>query len=190
MTLLTVVTNACNELGLLAPGVVATASDLQTKQFFALVNREGNELRLTHDWTAMQTEFIINVTAPVTTTGNTTASSAIVTGLATTAGIVAGTFVPSGTYIPTGARVLSNDSASQITMTMPATGTATGSTIVFAQDTYALPSDFDHYINQTWWDRTNRWQLLGPDSPQIDQWHRSGLVVTGPRRHFRQIGSG
>ena len=46
-----------------------------------------------------------------------------------------------------------------------------------------------HYIGQTWWDRTNRWALLGPDSPQIDQWHRSGIYVTGPRRHFRQIGN-
>ena len=40
------------------------------------------------------------------------------------------------------------------------------------------------------WDRTNRWELLGPDSPQMDQWHRSGIVVTGPRRHFRQLGAG
>jgi hypothetical protein len=31
--------------------------------------------------------------------------------------------------------------------------------------------------------------LLGPDSPQLDQWHRSGIVQTGPRRHFRQIGN-
>jgi hypothetical protein len=29
---------------------------------------------------------------------------------------------------------------------------------------------------------------MGPDSPQLDQWHRSGIVTIGPRRHFRQIG--
>jgi hypothetical protein len=61
--------------------------------------------------------------------------------------------------------------------------------LTFAQDTYPGPTDFDRFINQTWWDRTNRWSLMGPDSPQIDQWHRSGIVTIGPRRHFRQIGS-
>lgn len=60
--------------------------------------------------------------------------------------------------------------------------------IQFGQDVYALPTDFDYYINRTWWDRTNHWELLGPDSPQLDEWHRSGIVATGPRRHFRQLG--
>lgn len=60
--------------------------------------------------------------------------------------------------------------------------------IQFGQDTYSMPSDFDFYQNATWWDRTNHWALIGPDSPQIDQWHRSGIVATGPRRHFRNIG--
>lgn len=62
------------------------------------------------------------------------------------------------------------------------------STIQFGQDTYAMPPDFDYYQNYTWWDRTNHWMLIGPDSPQVDQWHRSGIVATGPRRHFRNIG--
>lgn len=63
-----------------------------------------------------------------------------------------------------------------------------GEAIQFGQDTYAMPPDFDFYQNATWWDRTNHWALIGPDSPQIDQWHRSGIVATGPRRHFRNLG--
>ena len=51
-----------------------------------------------------------------------------------------------------------------------------------------MPVGFDWFNNRTMWDRTNRWELLGPDSPQMDQWHRSGIVATGPRRHFRKIG--
>ena len=65
----------------------------------------------------------------------------------------------------------------------------TGAQIQFAKDTYQIPAGFDWFNNRTWWDRTNRWELLGPDSPQMDQWHRSGIVVTGPRRHFRILGS-
>jgi len=72
---------------------------------------------------------------------------------------------------------------------MECTTTAVGIALTFMQDTYPEPSDFGYFINRTWWDRTNRWELLGPDSPQMDQWHRSGIVVTGPRRHFRQLGA-
>lgn len=73
-------------------------------------------------------------------------------------------------------------------MDMVATGNATATQLVFGQDTYPGPSDYDFSINRTSWDRTNRWELLGPDSPQIDEWHRSGIVTTGPRRHFRWVG--
>jgi hypothetical protein len=61
-------------------------------------------------------------------------------------------------------------------------------TIQFGQDTYSVPSDFDAFQNYTWWDRTNHWMLIGPTSPQIDQWHKSGIVATGPRRYWRQHG--
>jgi hypothetical protein len=72
---------------------------------------------------------------------------------------------------------------------MESTGAVANTPLTFAQDTYALPGDLKAYIDRTWWDRTNRWALLGPDSPQLDQWHRSGIVQTGPRRHWRQLGN-
>lgn len=69
---------------------------------------------------------------------------------------------------------------------IPATVSTTA--FQFGQDTYPMPDGFEYYQDYTWWDRTNHWMLIGPDSPQIDQWHRSGIVATGPRRHFRQLG--
>ena len=74
-------------------------------------------------------------------------------------------------------------------MDMVATGTVSNTTLTFAKDTYPEATDFDRFINGTAWDRTNRWALLGPDSPQLDEYHRSGIVTTGPRRHFRQVGN-
>jgi hypothetical protein len=71
---------------------------------------------------------------------------------------------------------------------MNATGAATTTPLTFSQDTYPYPTDYDWTQNRTQWDRTNRWELLGPDSAQLDQWHRSGIVATGPRRHWRKIG--
>lgn len=99
-----------------------------------------------------------------------------------------------GQGLPVNTRVLSVslDSSTQLytfTLDQPATSTETSVVFIFSQDTYPEPSDFSRFISQTWWDRTNRWALMGPDSPQVDQWHRSGIVTIGPRRHFRQIGS-
>ena len=186
--LLQIIQAVTGELGLVQPSVVIGASDLQTVQLYNLANREGDSLRRTHNWTAMQSLFTLNVGAPTVTTGNVTLNSAIISGIPSTAGVVAGLWVVTGSYIPVAARVLTVDSATQITMDMVATGTVAGTAITFAQDTYPGPVGYDRQINRTSWDRTNRWELIGPDSPQIDEWHRSGIVTTSPRRHFRWVG--
>lgn len=60
--------------------------------------------------------------------------------------------------------------------------------LVTGQDTYPIPADADHLCEQTAWDRTFRWQLQGPLSPQEWQVLKSGISPTGPRRRFRIIG--
>lgn len=44
---------------------------------------------------------------------------------------------------------------------------------------YALPADFDHFTNDTQWDRTRLTPMMGPTSPQDWQEIKSGLVGTG-----------
>jgi hypothetical protein len=157
----------------------------------ALANRALDELRRSNRWTAMQFEFNLLVNVPVITTGNiATATPNIITGIPTTAGLAANFWAVAGNSIPVAARIQSVDSLTQVTMDMEAsiTSNLTATPLTFAQDTYALPAGMDWFNNRTMWDRTNRWELLGPDSPQMDQWHRSGIVATGPRRHFRVIG--
>lgn len=188
MTLLQIVQTACDELGLQRPATVVNSTDLQVRQLLALTNRDGRNLQQVRDWTALQFEYIINVGAPVVTTGDVAVNTGVITNIPDTSAIVANYFVCTGPGIPVAARVQSVDSATQVTLNMEATGNSIGASLTFARDTYAKPDDFDRFINQTGWDRTNRWALIGPDSPQIDQWHRSGIVTTGPRRHFRQIG--
>lgn len=192
-TILQMVQNAETELGLTASASVfgqTGATDTTGTQMGALANRVLDELRRMHTWTNLQFEFDLVVNIPTNTTGTMAAQSAIITGIPSTAGIIAQAFQVSGTGIPVAARVQSVDSLTQVTMTMENTNTSTvtGTAIQFQQDTYSMPSGFDWFQNRTMWDRTNRWELLGPDSPQMDQWHRSGIVATGPRRHFRKIG--
>jgi hypothetical protein len=189
LDLLQIAQAVTGELGLVQPGTVVGATDLQTVQIYNLINREGDNLKRTHNWTQLQTLFTLDVTSPLVTTGNVTLASPVITNIPSTAAITAETFVVTGSSIPVAARVLSVDSSTQITMDMVATGTVTSTPLTFAKDTYPENSDFDRFLNGTAWDRTNRWALLGPDSPQLDEYHRSGIVTTGPRRHFRQVGN-
>lgn len=188
-TLLQIIQAAQQELGLAVTTVVTSALDQTTSQMYAYANQEIEELRQRHTWTALQKEYNLVVNAPTVLTGNTANNSAVITGLSSTAGLTAGYFFVTGINIPVAARILSVDSPSQITMTMEATDAATATSITFSQDLYPEPSDFNSFLNRTWWDRTNRWELLGPSSPQLDQWHLSGVVTTGPRRYFRQLGA-
>ena len=191
-TYLQMIQTVCDELGLNRPSVVVSSTDLQVRQLGALMKRELREIQQNYDFTQLQTEYDLHVSQPLSCTGNTTLGSYQVTNISginpQTAITNPTLWVISGQNIPVDSRLASVDSTTQITLDQPATATATGVSLTIAQDTYPIPTDFDRYINQTWWDRTNRWALLGPDSPQIDQWHRSGIVTIGPRRSFRQIG--
>lgn len=190
LTLLQIVQAVTGELGLVQPTQVIGATDLQTLQLYNLVNREGDNLRRTHQWTALQSQFTLNVTAPITTTGTVTLGSHVLSGVNFGNGVpTTQIYVVSGSSIPVAARVTGVSTAGgTVSMDMVGTSTVTGTTLTFAQDTYPGPTDYDFTINKTSWDRTNRWELIGPDSPQIDQWHRSGIVTVGPRRHFRWVG--
>jgi hypothetical protein len=194
-TLLSIVTDMTGELALPQPAAVATATDPQTIQLFSLAKRAVKDLQQEHPWTFLQKLMIINLATVVTDAGTLTSGNATITGLlagtitSLNATSASAWIVASDTLggIPVSARVVS---ASGTSVTLDSqVNTSGSSTIQFSQDTYSLPTDFDRYVGNTWWDRTNRWALIGPDSPQIDQWHRSGIVVIGPRRHFRQVGS-
>lgn len=61
-------------------------------------------------------------------------------------------------------------------------------TTVSGQANYALPADFERFVFNTEWDRTNHWEILGPASPQEWQFRKSGIVNAGPRFRFRVKG--
>jgi len=192
LTILECVTAACQELGLTAPATVYTATDLQTIQFGALMNRNLADLRQVNDntdWTTLQRTFVINAEAVISTTGDVADGSAVITNIPSTASIQDDdNFVVSGADINQAARVVSVDSGTQVTISIPATGTTVGAALTFVKDTFDEPDDFDSFVTETWWDLTNHWSLLGPDSPQRMAQEVAGIVPTGPRRHFRQVG--
>lgn len=187
MTLLEIVQTVFTELGLISPSVAAASTDLQVKQVVALVNREGQSLYRDYDWTCLQKEFIINAEEAVDMAGDVTENSDIVTGLSDTSDF-SDAWAVSGEGQPQAQRIAEVLSSTSVRLEMLSTATETGTTLTFSKDTYDLPDDFDRYSGQTWWDRTNHWRLIGPDSPQMDQYLRSGIFATGPRVRWRQIG--
>lgn len=187
LTFLEAVEKAANQLGLTAPSTLFS-TDLQATQLRSLIELDGLELYQDRDWTCLQGEHIINVETPLTPSGGSYAvGGTIITGISTTAGITANYYTVTGNGQPAAQRVTAVLSPTSVQCEMEFTAPSAGA-LIFARDTYTLPSDFDHYIPHTWWDRTNHWMLMGPQSPQFDQWQRSGVVTTGPRLRWRQIG--
>ncbi len=52
-------------------------------------------------------------------------------------------------------------------------------------DSYDMPSDFERFINGTFFDQTNQWPLRGPKTPGEWQWLKAGLNNGAPFERFR-----
>lgn len=62
-------------------------------------------------------------------------------------------------------------------------------TTVSGMDAYTLPADFDRFVNQTFYDRSQRREMMGPDTPQRWQWRQAWQLATEFYRHFRIRGT-
>ena len=188
MNLLGLVQAATGELGLSQPSAVATATDDQTKQLLALINKVGNDVISVAEWEGISKENRFS-TVSYTVTGDTTAGSAIVTSTDTTGtGLAIDTFEVIGGSVPTDTTIASIDSTTQITMSNPASEAETGVSLTFSQTQYDLPSDYDRMKNRTSWDQTNYWAMQGPQSPQEWAYLKSGIIANTPRLRFRILG--
>jgi len=186
-TMLQLVQRAMGELGLSVPNVVAGNATVDVSQMLALLNALGEELQRMHEWQKLTKEYRFT-TQFLATTGNTTTNSPVVTAMGSTTGLD-NTYMVTGLGVQQDAYVLTNDSATQVTLTRPVTSTATGVDLVFTKTKYAFPDDFDRLINRTQWDKTNHWEMIGPESAQQWQWLKSGYIQTTPRVRYRQLGN-
>lgn len=184
-TLLALVQQACGEIGIPQPASLFGNLNDTEQQLITLCNREAKEFsgvaNKNGGWQDLHKEYTFN-TAFLTTTGVITDGSPVVTGLASTTGLVAGTWgVASGAF-QSGTRILSIDSATQVTLSNPAI--ASGTDIIFGQIAYDLPSDFEYFVQKTFWDNRYKWALIGPITAQEKQILRYGVVASGPRNKF------
>jgi hypothetical protein len=184
--MLQLVTQVTNELGVSTPTTVASNTNQDVIQILALMNAAGYEFLRKHDWRELTKRHTFTTTFSVTT-GNVVEDLYTITGIPSTAGLDT-TYQVVGNGISNAAYIESVDSATQVTINLPATGTYTGTSITFEKVQYPLPSDYESTVPRTHWDLSKHWEMLGPESPQQWEWLLSGFIATGPRIRWRLLG--
>lgn len=183
MNALEIVQQVTDELALARPNFLIGSQDPQIRQFLALLNRLGADICTQFEWQKLNREHILTTVA-IQTTGDVVNGSYIISGIPSTSGLN-NYYAVGGPGVAPFAQIVSVDSPTQVTLNMPLQQSGVGVELNFAQVEYPLPADWQRQIPQTEWDRTNRWPLMGPQSPQDWQSFKSGIVYAGPRQRFR-----
>ena len=182
-TMLQMVQQVTAELNLAVPTYVAGNPSQDVQQVLALMNGQGYDLVKEYDWQGLQVQYRF-YTQAINTNGTSINGSLILEiepGVDISA--VDKQWQITGYNINQDTNV-SSVSGQTITMTQQASGSGTGA-VVLAQTAYDLPPDFERITNRTQWDKTKRWEALGPEDAQQWQWLKSGYISTGPRIRWR-----
>ena len=184
--LLQLVQQTTAELNLPVPSYVIGNPNQDVQQILALMNRAGYDLVKEYDWQTLELEYRFYTNA-ITTTCNTTVGTQTLTNVGTTAGLdntysIVGTSIPQDTYVDT------VTDANTVATTQQASATSIGGSVTFSKTIYTLPPDYETITDNTHWDKTKHWQMLGPVDAQQWQWLKSGYISTGPRVRWRILG--
>ena len=184
-TLLQLVQQATGEMGLTQPTQVVGNTAADVVQIYSLINSVGYEIQRDHNWEALDKEYRF-YTVYTTLTCTLVANSVNVTTVESTTGlsnlyIVTGTGINQDTYVNT------VTGANSLTLSQAAT-TSGVYTLYFSQAKYPLPSDWDRQVDRTHYDKSKRWEMLGPTSAQQWQFLKSSYISTGPRIRYRILG--
>jgi hypothetical protein len=183
-TLLQLVDQMSAELGLTQPAAVIGSSNNQTIQILALANRLGKDLVRDFEWQRLVQAYIWQTQVAVSTTGNITAGSKVITNIPTTAALAVGNVI-TGTGQTPYAEILTIDSSTQVTLNAPVATSTSSVSMTFAKQDYDLPGGYDRMISDTNWDRTDHWRNLGTKSSQDWQFLQGGIISIGPRERYR-----
>jgi hypothetical protein len=183
-TLLELVDQVSGELGLTQPPLVIGSTNNQTIQLLALAQRLGKDLVRDFEWQKLVKAYIWQTQNAISTTGNITANSSVITNIPNTAGLQIGNVI-TGTGQTPYAEILTIDSSSQVTLNAPVTTSTASVSMTFAKQDYDLPTGYDRMISDTNWDRTDHWRNLGTKSSQDWQFLQGGIISIGPRERYR-----
>jgi len=185
MNLLSLIQQASAEMGLTQPLSVIGNTTTDVVQHLALLNAAGMELVRDHPWQILDKEYTFT-TQSSSLTATTVLGSAVVTGISSTVGLDA-TYMVQGVGINADTSIASVDSSTQVTLNRVATASGTNP-LIFGKTKYALPTDYDREIPATDYDKSRRWQMLGPLTPQQWQNIKSSWVASAPIVRYRLLG--
>ncbi len=188
-TALQLTQQAMGEMGLAVPTSLFSSTNTDLVQIRTLLNACGYELQRKHEWQGLSSIYRFQ-TVTYTYTGNVVNTSTTVSGMSSTTGLTAnptyfqivGTGIQQDTF-------LTAAGGGTVTLSLAATGSQTASSLTFTQVMYPFPSDFDRLIDRTDWDKSQHWEMLGPETAQQWEWLKSGFISTGPRVRFRVLGN-
>ena len=190
-TLLQLVQQATGEMGLAVPNSVSSSTATDIVQLMYLTNAVGYELAREFPWESLNREYrfytayaqsdAIVVNQSATITGIDAAVVAQMVAAGATNWMVTGLGINQDTYI-TGTPTATSVTVSQL----PTASNATQ--LTFGQTKYPLPADWDRQTDRTHYDKSKRWEMLGPTSPQQWQFLKSSYISTGPRVRYRIMG--
>lgn len=173
-----------SEIGIAAPSILVGSTDQGVIQMLAIAQAAASSIAEGFDWQVLTKSYSFNVQS-ATGTGATTSGSVTVT---LTGSVTAdATYQISGVGIPQGTYVVSIVGTT-LTMSQPATQTGTGVALTFGKTKYTLPSDYLRMVNRTQYDKSRRWAMVGPATPQEWEWLQSSYISTGPRIRYRIFG--
>ena len=185
-TVLQLVQQAAQEMGITSPTQLAGSSNQDAIQLLALINACGYEIQRKHDWQALNKAYLF-ASAYLSTTG-TVAASTVITGIPDTSTLSA-RFQVTGGGFPQNTQIVTVDSATQVTVNQATTTTGSSQSLTFSKTQYTMPSDYDRQVDRTHWDKTQHWEMLGPETAQQWEWLTSGYISSGPRVRYRIFGN-
>jgi len=189
-TLLQLVQQASVECGLAIPNTVAGNTAYDVTQMYYLINAAGNELAREYPWEALNTEYrfysqytqsdgvLLENTSVIN--GVDPAAVAFINANGATNFQVQGLGVIQDTYVVSAL-------GTTVTISGVATGDGSGE-YIFGQTKYPLPAGYDRITDRTQYDKSKRWEMLGPETAQQWQWLKSSYISTGPRIRWRIMG--
>jgi hypothetical protein len=187
-TLLQLIQQVTDEIGITRPNAVIGSSDQQVRQLLALANKVGKDLVRDFEWRRIVKENVFETTS---SRGGTALISShnTLTGLTSASSLCATGDLVVGNGIPQWAEVVTFTETT-ITLNVRCTGTASATTSCqFQTQYYPLPSDFDRQISRTQWDRSDHWAMYGAKSSQEWQWLKGGIVASAPVYRYRIFGN-
>jgi hypothetical protein len=183
--MLQLVQQTASELNLAVPVSVAGNPNQDVQQLLALMNGSGYDLIKEYDWQALQVQYRFYTQAITTDATTVNGSTTLTVDSGTDISGVTSQWQVTGYNINQDTNVVSaNNTTKQIVISQNANGSGVGQ-IVLSQIAYNLPADFETITDRTHWDKTKRWEMLGPEDAQQWQWLKSGYISTGPRIRWR-----